>query len=73
VFVESGLQGVKRIPFERAQRAATTHRHDFLSAYVSDLGCVLDMDAIRGANLRMGVDLVAPKFTIGARSPSAIV
>lgn len=56
MFVESGLQGVKRIPFERAQRAATTHRHDFLSAYVSDLGCVLDMDAIRGANLRMGVD-----------------
>jgi len=56
VFVESGLQGVKRIPFERAQRAATTHRHDFLNAYVSDLGRVLDMDAIRGANIRMGVD-----------------
>jgi phosphoglucomutase len=54
--LESGLQGVKRVPFERAQRAATTHRHDFLGAYVSDLGNVLDMDAICGANIRMGVD-----------------
>ena len=47
---------MKRIPFERAQRAATTHRHDFLNAYVCDLGSVLDMDAIRGANISMGVD-----------------
>ena len=54
--LESGLQGVKRISFEQARRAATTHRHDYLNAYVSDLGSVLDMDAIRGANIRMGVD-----------------
>ena len=54
--LESGLQGMKRISFEQAQRAATTHRHDFLNAYVSDLGSVLDMDAIRGANISMGVD-----------------
>jgi len=55
-FLESRLQGVKRISFEQAQRAATTHRHDFLNAYVSDLGSVLDMDAIRSANISMGVD-----------------
>ncbi len=55
-FLESGLQGVKRIPFERALRAATTHRHDYLNAYVSDLGSVLDIEAIHGANIRMGVD-----------------
>src|SRR6266404_9659543 len=55
-FLESGLQGVKRIPFERALRAATTHRYDYLNAYVSDLGNVLDLEAIRGANVRMGVD-----------------
>lgn len=55
-FLESSLQGVKRISFEQAQSAATTHRHDFLNAYVSDLGSVLDMDAIRGANIHMGVD-----------------
>ena len=54
--LENGLQGVQRIPYEQALRAATTHRHDFINAYVSDLGSVLDMDAIRGANIRMGVD-----------------
>ncbi|MDP1559653.1 MAG: phosphoglucomutase (alpha-D-glucose-1,6-bisphosphate-dependent) [Nitrosomonas sp.] len=52
----SGLQGVKRIPYERAQRAVTTHRHDFLHTYIHDLDRVLDLDAIRGASIRMGVD-----------------
>jgi phosphoglucomutase len=55
-FLENGLKGVKRISFEQAKHAATTHRRDFLNAYVRDLGSVLDMDAIRGADLSMGVD-----------------
>jgi phosphoglucomutase len=55
-FLKDGLQGVKRIPLKKALRSSTTHRHDFLNAYVSDLGNVLDMDAIRGANIGMGVD-----------------
>jgi len=54
--LESGLQGMKRLPHAKALRAATTHRHDFLAAYVADLGSILDMDAIRGAKLRLGVD-----------------
>ncbi len=54
--LERSLRGVKRISFERARRAPTTHRHDFLHAYVNDLGSVLDMDAIRSANIKMGVD-----------------
>ncbi|MGA8007436.1 MAG: alpha-D-glucose phosphate-specific phosphoglucomutase, partial [Burkholderiales bacterium] len=54
--LESGLQGVTRIAHAKALRAATTHRHDFLAAYVADLGSILDMDAIRGANIRLGVD-----------------
>jgi len=54
--LESSLKGVKRMPLEQARRAATTHRHDFLNTYVADLGSVLDMDAIRGADIRMGVD-----------------
>ncbi len=54
--LQGALQGVRRIPHAKALRAATTHRHDFVGAYVSDLGSVLDMDAIRGANIRMGVD-----------------
>ena len=55
-FLAAGLEGVKRMSYEKALRASTTHRHDFLNAYVSDLGSVLDMDAIRGANIRLGVD-----------------
>ena len=37
--LKSGLRGVKRMPFEKALHAATTHRHDYLNAYVSDLQC----------------------------------
>ena len=55
-FLKNGLQGVKRISFEKSLRAATTHRHDYLNAYVGDLDRVIDMDAIRGAKIRMGVD-----------------
>ena len=55
-FLESDLQGVKRISFEKALRAATTHRHDYLDAYMSDLGNVIDMDVIRGAKISLGVD-----------------
>ena len=55
-FLETGLQGVKRIPFEKALCTSTTHRHDFLSAYISDLANVLDMDSIRGAKVNIGVD-----------------
>jgi phosphoglucomutase len=55
-FLKNGLQGVQRIPYAKALRSGTTHRHDFLNAYVSDLGNVLDMEAIRGAKIGMGVD-----------------
>src|SRR5204863_1201128 len=41
---------------ERALRASTTHRHDFRSAYIADLGNVVDMNVIRGAKLNIGVD-----------------
>ncbi|MGA8031885.1 MAG: phosphoglucomutase (alpha-D-glucose-1,6-bisphosphate-dependent), partial [Casimicrobiaceae bacterium] len=56
VLLERALDGVKRVTHARALRAATTHRHDFLDAYVADLGSVIDMDAIRDAKIRMGVD-----------------
>ena len=54
--LENGLAGVRRIPYEKALGASTTHRHDYLSAYVAALATVLDMDAIAGAKLRLGVD-----------------
>ena len=54
--LEARLEGVKRIAHSKALQAATTHRHDFLNAYVGDLGSVIDMDVIREAKVRMGVD-----------------
>jgi phosphoglucomutase len=54
--LESGLQDVKRISFENALRAPTTHLHNFLDAYVNDIGNVIDMDIIRSAKISMGVD-----------------
>jgi phosphoglucomutase len=50
------LAGVRRVPHAQALRAATIHRHDYLDAYVADLGNVIDMDAIRTAKIRIGVD-----------------
>ena len=55
-FLAGGLQGVKRMPLAQALRASTTHRHDYLNTYVEDLAQVLDMDAIRGVEIDLGVD-----------------
>ena len=54
--LEQRLTGVRRIPHARALRASTTHRHDYLNSYVGDLGDVIDMEAVRAAGLRIGVD-----------------
>jgi phosphoglucomutase len=54
--LENELLGLKRIPFEKALRAPTTHRHDYLNVYIADLANVIDMDAIRGAKISLGVD-----------------
>jgi phosphoglucomutase len=51
-----GLQSVRRTPLARALRALTTHEHDFVGAYVSDLASVLDLEAVRGAGLKIGAD-----------------
>ena len=54
--LESGLKGVKRMPLAQARKAATTHAHDYLNAYVADLGNIIDFDVIRGAGIHLGVD-----------------
>ncbi|GAA0991538.1 phosphoglucomutase (alpha-D-glucose-1,6-bisphosphate-dependent) [Acrocarpospora macrocephala] len=56
VLIAGGLKEVDRIPYERALRADTTGRHDFLAAYVADLGSVVDLNAIRNAGVRIGAD-----------------
>ncbi|MEX5571825.1 phosphoglucomutase (alpha-D-glucose-1,6-bisphosphate-dependent) [Pseudomonas lijiangensis] len=63
------LQGVLRISHEKALRADTTHRHDYVNTYVADLKSVIDLDAIRDAGLRLGVD---PLGGAGVRYWSAI-
>jgi phosphoglucomutase len=52
----AGLDGVKRIPYSRARKAATTVAHDYLTTYVDDLASVVDLEAIRSAGVRIGVD-----------------
>ena len=50
------IAGVKRMPLERARRAATTRTHDYVTAYVGDLGAVVDLEAIKRSGIRLGVD-----------------
>jgi phosphoglucomutase len=50
------LRAVRRIPYARARRAPSTHLHDYITPYVDDLASVVDMDVIRGAGVRIGVD-----------------
>jgi phosphoglucomutase len=55
-FLENKLSNVKRIPFEQALKAATTHQYDYLNQYINDLGNVIDMNRIKDANIHLGVD-----------------
>src|SRR5215468_8203772 len=54
--LRAGNKDVKRVPFEKAIRAATTHQEDFILPYVHDLKNVVDIDVIRGAKLKLAVD-----------------
>ncbi|MFG2881940.1 phosphoglucomutase (alpha-D-glucose-1,6-bisphosphate-dependent) [Streptomyces sp. NPDC048297] len=54
--IAGGMKDVRRIPYTAALAAPTTHRHDFLGAYVGDLPSVLDLDAVRASGLRIGAD-----------------
>ena len=54
--VADGLKGVRRIPFARARRASTTRPHDYLGAYVGDLGAVVDLEIVKSSRVHLGVD-----------------
>jgi phosphoglucomutase len=54
--LRAGNAEVRRVSFAAASAAATTHREDFVAPYVDDLASVIDMDAVRAAGLRLGVD-----------------
>src|SRR5215469_2671661 len=55
-FLENTLKDVKRIPFDSAGKSSTTQTHDYIAEYVSGLSTAIDLDAIRGSGLQMGVD-----------------
>lgn len=54
--LERNLDGLRRTLFTKALHASTTHKHDFLKRYVSDLNSVVDMEAVRGSKIKLGVD-----------------
>ena len=54
--IAAKLAGVKRIPYKQALDAETTHRHDFIDAFVSDLANVIDFDVLKGTTLKLAVD-----------------
>lgn len=55
-FLEQGLKGVKQISYERALNLPTTHRYDFLRAYITDLPKVIDLKIIGESKISLGVD-----------------
>jgi phosphoglucomutase len=55
-FLAAKLAGVARTPFERARQGASCHAHDYITAYVDDLANVVDMELIRSAAVRIGID-----------------
>jgi len=54
--LENKLNGIKRMGFEQAMSAPTTHHYDFLNHYVMDLHNVIDMNVIRNSAIHLGVD-----------------
>lgn len=67
--LENNLRDIRRMDYHAALKASTTHQHDYISYYVKDLINVVDMNAIRDAGVRMGVD---PLGGAGLRYWSAI-
>ena len=55
-FMADGLKSVRRMPFARARKASTTRPHDYLGAYVADLGAVVDLEIVKSSRVHLGVD-----------------
>lgn len=55
-FLENNLAGIKKIPLEKALKASTTHRYNYLETYVADLVNVIDMELIRKSKIKLAVD-----------------
>lgn len=55
-YLEAGMNGVKRIPYERARKAPSTHLCDYIRPYVADLGSAVDMALIKSSGVKIGID-----------------
>lgn len=51
-----GLEGVRRIPYERARASSCIHRHDYAGPYIDDLVNVVDLEAVRASGVKLGID-----------------
>ncbi len=54
--LEKNLDGVLRIPYDRARKSPYVHRYDYIGSYVADLANVVDMEAIRSSGVKIGID-----------------
>ena len=55
-YMAAGMNGVNRMPYERARKAPSTHLHDYIAPYVADLGNAVDMALIKSSGVKIGID-----------------
>ena len=55
-YLESGLRGIVRMPYERARRFQSTHLHDYIGPYVADLANIVDMALVKSSGVQIGID-----------------
>jgi phosphoglucomutase len=55
-YLEAGLKGISRMPYDRARKAASTHLHDYVTPYVADLGNTVDLALVKSAGVNIGID-----------------
>ncbi len=67
--LERNLDDVRRLPYERARKAPSVHRHDYIGSYVADLMNVVDMEAIRLSGVKIGIDPLGGACVQSPRKP----
>jgi phosphoglucomutase len=55
-YLEAGLKGIARVPYDRARTSPSTHLHDYISPYVADLGNIVDMALVKSSGVNIGID-----------------
>jgi phosphoglucomutase len=55
-YLETGLKGVARMPYDRARKAPSTHLYDFITPYVADLGNTVDLTLVKSSGVKIGID-----------------